>query len=73
MQLQPKQVNTNKQRLECVICHYHIDPNDKSAFFTFPCNVRAFTGEKFKVWRCPHCKTIHCLDAVDLDHYYTKY
>ncbi|WP_392476041.1 methyltransferase domain-containing protein [Nostoc sp. C110] len=73
MQLQPKQVNTSKQRLECVICHYHLDANDKSAFFTFPCNVRAFIGEKFKVWKCPHCKTIHCLDAVDLDHYYAKY
>ncbi|WP_445627559.1 methyltransferase domain-containing protein [Nostoc sp. DSM 114167] len=73
MQLQQKQVNPNKQRLECVICDYRIDPKDESAFSTFPCNVRAFMGEKFKVWRCPDCKTIHCLDVVDLDHYYAKY
>jgi 2-polyprenyl-3-methyl-5-hydroxy-6-metoxy-1,4-benzoquinol methylase len=29
--------------------------------------------EKFKVWRCPDCQTIHCLDVVDLDYYYSKY
>jgi 2-polyprenyl-3-methyl-5-hydroxy-6-metoxy-1,4-benzoquinol methylase len=64
---------TSKQRLECLICNYHIDPSNKSALATFSCNVRAFKDEKFKVWRCPSCKTIHCLDVVDLPHYYAKY
>lgn len=68
-----KQVSTIKQRLECLICLYRLDPNDQSAFSTFPCNVRAFRDETFKVWRCPNCKTIHSLDVVDLDHYYAKY
>lgn len=63
----------SKQRLDCLICNHQIDPNDKSAFATFTCNVRAFRGEKFRVWRCPGCMTIHCLDIVDLDHYYAKY
>ena len=63
----------SKQRLDCLICNHHIDPNDESAFVTFSCNVRAFMGEKFKVWRCPGCMTIHCLDVVDLAHYYAKY
>lgn len=62
-----------KQRLDCLICHYRIDLNDESAFATFPCNIRAFIGETFKVWRCPDCRTIHCLDVVDLDYYYAKY
>ena len=68
-----KHVSTSKQRLECLICNYRVEPNNESAFSTFPCNVRAFMDEKFKVWRCPDCKTIHCLDVVDLDHYYAKF
>lgn len=30
-------------------------------------------NETFRFWQCPTCKTIHCLDVVDLDHYYAKY
>jgi SAM-dependent methyltransferase len=61
-----------KQRLECY-CNSCINPNDDSAFVTFSCNVRAFKSETFKVWQCPNCLTIHCLDTVDLAHYYAKY
>ncbi len=71
--MKDKYSSTITQRLECSICHYRVDPNDESAFSTFPCNVRAFIDEKFKVWRCPDCQTIHCLDVVDLDHYYAKF
>lgn len=62
-----------KQRLTCSICDYRVDPNDESAFVTFPCSIRSLMHEKFKVWRCPDCQTIHCLDMVDLDYYYSKY
>lgn len=72
-ELQQKSVTTGKQRLDCSICHYRVDPNDEAAFFTFPCSVRAFMGEEFKIWQCPNCQTIHCLDVVDLDHYYAQY
>jgi SAM-dependent methyltransferase len=64
---------TSKQRLECSICNHRIDPKDESAFVTYSCNVRDFKDETFKVWRCPDCRTIHCLDVVDLPHYYAKY
>ncbi|WP_199320568.1 class I SAM-dependent methyltransferase [Leptolyngbya sp. FACHB-261] len=40
---------------------------------TFPCNIRAFKDQTFDVWRCPSCSVIHCLDVVDLPHYYAKY
>jgi SAM-dependent methyltransferase len=63
----------NKQRLECVICHYSVKPNEQAASIKFPCNVRAFKHETFEVWRCPNCQTIHCLDVVDLEKYYAKY
>lgn len=61
------------KRLDCSICNYHIDPNDETAFATFHCNVRTYKDETFKVWRCPRCQTIHCLDVVDLPHYYKHY
>ena len=64
---------TARQRLECLICNHRVNPQDESAFTTFSCNVRAFKDETFKVWRCPSCLTIHCLDVVDLPHYYAQY
>jgi SAM-dependent methyltransferase len=36
-------------------------------------NVRKFATETFAVWRCPHCKSIHARDEVDLAHYYADY
>jgi 2-polyprenyl-3-methyl-5-hydroxy-6-metoxy-1,4-benzoquinol methylase len=36
-------------------------------------NVRKFASETFAVWRCPHCKSIHAKDEVDLAHYYADY
>ncbi|NEQ49342.1 MAG: class I SAM-dependent methyltransferase [Leptolyngbya sp. SIO3F4] len=62
-----------KQRLNCSICHYQLNRNDTSLLSKFPCNVRAFRDESFHVWRCPQCRTIHCLEIVDLDHYYSQY
>ena len=73
MQSQPKLVSKNKQRLQCSVCSYRVDSSNESAFTTFPCSVRAFMSEEFKVWQCPDCQTIHCLDVVDLDRYYSQY
>jgi 2-polyprenyl-3-methyl-5-hydroxy-6-metoxy-1,4-benzoquinol methylase len=36
-------------------------------------NVRRFAKERFGVWRCPHCKSIHAADDVDLGYYYSHY
>ncbi len=36
-------------------------------------NVRLFQNDKFIVWRCPSCKTIHSKDGVDLSYYYKHY
>lgn len=64
---------SQQKRLECSICNYQIEKNSESRLVTFPCNVEAFKDETFKVWRCPNCKTIHCLDVVELSSYYAKY
>lgn len=66
-------MNITAHRLDCSVCHYHHDLEDESSLTTLPSNVRAFMNETFKFWRCPTCKTIHCLDVVDLDLYYAKY
>lgn len=37
------------------------------------CNVRKFGNERFTVWRCANCRSLHCKEAVDLDAYYVDY
>lgn len=36
-------------------------------------NVREFKEEKFTVWRCSYCRSIHSKEALDLDRYYKNY
>jgi SAM-dependent methyltransferase len=36
-------------------------------------NVRAFAEERFRVWRCRACGSIHARDEVDLARYYARY
>lgn len=65
--------NNCNDEVSCLICHRFAKEEDDSAFAIFPCNVRAFREEKFQVWRCHQCGTIHCLDQVDLNQYYGQY
>jgi len=37
------------------------------------CNVKEFRDHSFTVWRCPGCRSLHCLQEVDLDAYYRNY
>jgi len=62
-----------RARLACVFCGFQAGPADAVETAAFHANVRAFLHEKFRVWRCPRCRSIHCRDVVDLDHYYAKY
>ena len=36
-------------------------------------NVREFRGERFTVWRCPGCRSLHCLEDIDFNSYYRAY
>ncbi len=36
-------------------------------------NVRAHRDERFPVWRCDGCGSVHAATPVDLDHYYRDY
>jgi 2-polyprenyl-3-methyl-5-hydroxy-6-metoxy-1,4-benzoquinol methylase len=37
------------------------------------CNVRAFRDERFEVWRCAACRSLHAAEPADLDRYYRGY
>jgi 2-polyprenyl-3-methyl-5-hydroxy-6-metoxy-1,4-benzoquinol methylase len=36
-------------------------------------NIRRLQDERFNVWRCPRCRSIHAREEVDLDLYYRDY
>jgi 2-polyprenyl-3-methyl-5-hydroxy-6-metoxy-1,4-benzoquinol methylase len=36
-------------------------------------NIRRLQDERFDVWRCPNCRSIHAREEVDLDLYYRDY
>ena len=55
----------------CNVCFTDSGPEVETA--TPRCNVRRFATERFTVWRCPSCKSIHAGDQVDLDYYYSGY
>ena len=37
------------------------------------CNVREFSNETFTFLRCSSCRSLRCVEAVDLDRYYARY
>ncbi len=55
----------------CCVCG--ADPAPVSETAQVRSNVRAHRQERFGLWRCGGCKTIHAADEVDLDHYYRDY
>lgn len=54
----------------CALCD-HLGPPAETAAVTS--NVRAFARERFALWRCARCRSIHAADEVELDHYYAAY
>jgi 2-polyprenyl-3-methyl-5-hydroxy-6-metoxy-1,4-benzoquinol methylase len=55
--------------VSCIIC----GDSRESETADVPSNVRAFREERFAVWRCATCRSIHARDDVDLAHYYAAY
>ncbi|HEY6882146.1 MAG TPA: class I SAM-dependent methyltransferase [Polyangiales bacterium] len=58
--------------LRCVVCG---TVSDAASVRTaeVPSNVKPFRTERFCVWQCAACGSIHARDEVDLDHYYAQY
>lgn len=55
----------------CNICNR--EPSGTLERASIRSNVRKFKSEQFEVWRCPHCRSIHAAQEVDLAHYYADY
>jgi SAM-dependent methyltransferase len=66
------EVSLPGDRVVCTFCGTRINPAtvERAAV---PSNVRAFKNEIFHAWRCPTCRSLHCLETVDLPRYYTNY
>jgi 2-polyprenyl-3-methyl-5-hydroxy-6-metoxy-1,4-benzoquinol methylase len=57
--------------MHCNVCgHTASEPIERGEVRS---NVRKFASERFALWRCPQCKSIHARDEVDLAHYYADY
>jgi len=68
----PAAIDPSVQRDRCHYCDVQYDPA-LHEHRSVPSNVKAFKDKAFTVWRCSGCKSLHCLDKVDLDYYYGKY
>lgn len=58
------------RREHCQLCG---TDGGSSVRFPVQSNVRCFSQDRFPVWRCPGCSSIHSLDRVPLDPYYASY
>lgn len=57
----------------CNLCRAPDSSSGDSETASVRSNVRAFRDERFGVWRCSRCRSIHACDEVDLPHYYADY
>ena len=64
--------STVAQTLACNICEAET-PASRCERAWVRCNLRKFRDERFEMWRCPSCRSIHAAQEVDLPHYYAGY
>lgn len=59
--------------VKCVICHYSTSNPDQVDMGKVRGNTERFKNREFDVWKCPHCRSIHSLEAVDYRDIYKDY
>jgi len=57
----------------CNVCAPEGVPIAKAETAVVRPNIRRLQNERFHVWRCPRCHSIHAEEEVDLDFYYRDY
>ncbi len=57
----------------CKLCERGGTISDSPEVRRVPSNVRRFCKEEFTLWRCGNCKSVHCLEDVNLARYYEGY
>lgn len=61
---------------ECTVCNVCDAPgtiDEAVDVAQIRSNVRYFRQQRFTVWRCVNCRSLHSREAVDLSHYYAHY
>ena len=61
----------NKQH--CCVCDNPGSLSSATEVADVNSNVRRFASERFTVWRCDNCRSLHSSDSLDLDRYYREY
>lgn len=62
----------SKAARHCIVCERDT-PHPQARTATVRSNVKPFAHERFEVWQCAACRSIHASDEVDLDYYYARY
>lgn len=57
----------------CTVCIGGGRLEDAADVATVACNVREFSDRQFIVWRCRHCRSLHCAEGIDHEQYYRRY
>jgi predicted nucleic-acid-binding Zn-ribbon protein len=57
----------------CNLCKNPATYANASDVGRFPSTVREFQHERFTVWRCRNCKSLHSKEDVELGPYYAAY
>jgi len=57
----------------CNVCDRPTNLADSTDIAEVRPNTRPHRHEEFTVWRCNHCRSLHCKEMVDLDFYYRDY
>lgn len=56
--------------MKCVICSHH---DHHQSEYKIRSNIKRYKDNKYLVWRCSKCISIHCETSVDLVEYYKNY
>jgi 2-polyprenyl-3-methyl-5-hydroxy-6-metoxy-1,4-benzoquinol methylase len=59
--------------VECNLCDRPGSLAQAAEVNRVPCNVRTFRDDRFTMWRCTNCGSLHCAEDADLAHYYADY
>jgi 2-polyprenyl-3-methyl-5-hydroxy-6-metoxy-1,4-benzoquinol methylase len=57
----------------CTICGFEHDPQDQFRHGYIQGNTTRFLKNRFKLWKCPNCMTVHSLNQVDFANIYQDY
>ena len=58
---------------KCILCEVPGTRDQAVDVALVPCNVRKFHDQRFTMWRCTGCGSLHCEEDADLPLYYADY